>query len=307
MRKLLRAAALGCLMTAILLPLLFGTALGNTFEPIRVMVSILPQAYFVDRIGGDRVLTNVLVLPGKSPATYAPSPLQISGLAKSKLFFRIGVPFETALLAKIGDMGGRLVVVDTRQGIQLRKMETGVHGHDLKESVPIHDQDGLDPHIWLDPKLVMQQAKTIGEALIQFDPSGKSTYHSHVEAFIEDLARLDKTLKQILAPFKGRNLYVFHPSFGYLADAYGLHQIPIEVEGKAPKGKDLHRFIQSARSSRARVIFVQPQFDRHAARKIAAAIQGEVVTLDPLAADYLQNMEAMALAIAGALGRQDLK
>jgi len=302
MGEFLRRAGLRCLMAAAFLSA--GTALGQSFEPVQVMVSILPQSYFVERIGGRRVRVNVLVLPGKSPATYAPSPVQIARFSKSKLYFRIGVPFENALLNKISTMNEQMRIVDTRKGIQLRKMESGVHGSDVEESGPGHHPEGLDPHIWLDPKLVRQQAKTICEALTDIDPFGRSLYAANLQAFAEDLEALDQKLRRILSPFKGRNLYVFHPSFGYLADAYGLHQVPIEIEGKTPKGRDLYKFIQSARSSQARVIFVQPQFDRQAARKIAAAIKGDVVVLDPLAEDYLQNMESMAAAIAAAMQKQ---
>jgi zinc transport system substrate-binding protein len=281
-------------------------------DPVRVVVSILPQSYFVERIGGEKVRVNVLVAPGKSPATYAPSPAQISSLARASVYFRIGVPFENVLMGKIGSIAGQVLVVDTRRGIHLRKMETGHHGHEsettrhpgaMEKVTPSPDEAGYDPHIWLDPKLVRQQAATICETLIRIDREGAAFYQSNLEKFRSDLETLDDKLKRILAPYHGENLYVFHPSFGYFADAYGLRQLPIEIEGKAPKGKDLYQFIQAAKSSKARAIFVQPQFDRHAAEKIAAAIQGAVVPLDPLAGNYMENMESMALKIADAMKR----
>jgi zinc transport system substrate-binding protein len=71
--------------------------------------------------------------------------------------------------------------------------------------------------------------------------------------------------------------------------------------GKAPKGKTLSKIIKLAKQQNARVIFAQPQFDRNAAQKIASAINGRVVTLDPLAYDYLANMDKMAQTITGAL------
>jgi zinc transport system substrate-binding protein len=284
---------------------------GDT-DPVSVMVSILPQSYFVERIGGERVRVNVLVAPGKSPATYAPSPAQISNLAGANVYFRIGVPFENVLLGKIGSIAGQVLVVDTRRGIHLRKMETGHSVHEsektrhagaVEAAAPSQGEAGHDPHIWLDPKLVRQQAVTICETLTRIDVDGAAFYQSNLEKFSSDLEALDEKLKRILAPFHGENLYVFHPSFGYFADAYGLRQFPIEIEGKAPKGKDLYQFIQAAKSSKARAIFVQPQFDRHAAEKIAAAIQGAVVPLDPLAGNYMENMESMALKIADAMKR----
>jgi len=94
---------------------------------------------------------------------------------------------------------------------------------------------------------------------------------------------------------------VFHPAFGYFADAYGLQQIPVETMGRSPKGKELSAIIKLAKQENARIIFVQPQFDRQAAQKIADAVNGAVVSINPLAYDYLDNMEQMANTIADAL------
>ena len=75
------------------------------------------------------------------------------------------------------------------------------------------------------------------------------------------------------------------------------------MEGKAPKGKDLSLFIKKARENNVHVIFVQPQFDRSAARKIASAINGVVISLDPLSKDYITNMTEIAVKIRNALGK----
>ena len=50
---------------------------------VRVTVSIVPQKYFVERIGGEHVDVNVMVLPGNSPATYEPRPEQLTALSEA--------------------------------------------------------------------------------------------------------------------------------------------------------------------------------------------------------------------------------
>jgi len=45
------------------------------------------------------------------------------------------------------------------------------------------------------------------------------------------------------------------------------------------------------------VIFVQPQFSRVSAETVAAEIGGAVVPIDPLARDYVKNLERMARAV----------
>jgi len=264
--------------------------------PIPIFVTIMPQVYLVERIGGDRVIVDALVLPGKNSVTYTPSFKQMMGLARAKIFFRIGVPMENGLMPKIKNIGKQVLIIDTRKGIKMRRMERGHHHHH-------HDgEGGLDPHIWLDPKLVKIQAKTIYEALVQVDPEGLSEYTSGFNSFIADLDLLDKKIKATFAPVHGSSFFVFHPAFGYFADAYGFKQVAVEIEGKAPKGKDLSAFVEKAIKENARVIFVQPQFDKTAAKKIAKAINGTVVSIDPLAKDYLKNMEKIADLVADAFG-----
>ena len=263
--------------------------------PINAHVSILPQKYFVERIGGNLVKVNVLVKPGKSPATFSPSPDQIKKLAASKVYFRIGVPFENSILDKIKSIAD-IRVVDTRQDIALRMMEG--HHHDEKN----HDQKiGNDPHIWMNPLLVKIQAHTIFKTLSRIDPDKEDTYKKNYLLFAKDLDALDHRLKTAFKNIKGENLFVFHPSFGYFADAYDLKQIAVESMGKAPKGKALSFIIKSAKKQKARVIFAQPQFDRNTAQKIASAINGVVVFIDPLAYDYISNMEKIAHTITRTL------
>lgn len=274
-------------------------AADDVVKKLSVFVSIPPQAYFVERIGGNRVLTEVLVPPGKSPAIYALSPMQMSRLSNAKILFGVGVPFENHLIPKIKHNTG-LTIVDTRDGIPLRKMAGHHHDHHHDAEEP----GGKDPHIWLNPAMVKTQAKTICKALIDADPSGKQEYSDNLNAFIEDLKKLDERIRTLLLPVKGRAFFVFHPSFGYFADAYNLEQVAVEMEGKMPRGKDLTALIKKARERKVRVIFVQPQFDRTTASKIARAIDGEVLPLDPLAYDYVNNLESIADKIFHALNTQ---
>ena len=288
-------------------------ASGNAGEKIEVFVSIPPQAYFVQRIGGDLVDVSVLVPPGKSPATYAPSSAQMVKLSRASVLFTVGVPFEIALIPKIRAMAPTLGIVDTRRGIALRTFEdrdeVRHHDDDSHEIIQDHDHDhdhdtgSIDPHIWMSPMLVKKQAKTMCDSLCELVPTHEAVFRSNLKSFERDLDVLDEKIAGVLLPLRGETLFVFHPVFGYFADDYGLKQLAVERGGKAPKGKDLVSFIQLAREKQVRVIFVQPQFDQRVAAKIASAIQGAVVPLDPLARDYIENLSSMAQAIQTALGK----
>lgn len=314
---------------ALLLVFLTGTGL-NAQEKLNVFVSIVPQKYFVEQITGDLAEVDVLVTPGKSPATYSPTPGQIRKLALADVYFRIGVPFENGFMHKMASVAPDTRVVDTRKGIVPRKMEAHIHDHDKEpkqdhqekeahthEADAVHEDHGKaeedhghgdtaagrDPHIWMNPVLVKQQAATMTDALSELAPEHAARFRENHALFARKLDQLHDRLTTLLAPLAGQNLFVFHPAFGYLADAYGLHQIPVETMGRSPKGKELSAIIRLAKDENVRVIFVQPQFDQQAARKIAAAIDGAVVPINPLAPDYLDNMVRMAETIAMSLSR----
>jgi len=258
-------------------------------DRLRVFVSILPQAYFVQRVGGEHVDVEVLVGPGQGPHNYEPTLKQMTRLAGARLYFRIGVPFEETLVRKLASFHQDLRIVDTRRGIELHPAEDDHEGR-------------KDPHIWLSPKLASIQAGTICDALCEADPVNKADYRSNLARLQRDLAGLDARIAKALAPLRGRTFYVFHPAFGYFAEAYGLKQEAVEIGGRSPSARHIKELIEKARAEGVKVIFVQPQFSGTAAETIAAAIGGAVVRMDPLAPDYFRNLEEMTEKIQNALG-----
>lgn len=256
-------------------------------ERIEVMVSIVPQLDFVERIGGDKVDVNVMIPPGFSPATYDPSPEQLKKLQDAELYFRIGhIPFEKAQMDKLTNINRDMKVVDTSENISLLKLAD--HSHEDE------DEEGDDPHIWLSPKLVKIQAGHIYNALVDFQPENEEYFTTNYNKFIADLDELDNKLKDSFAPIKGKTIFVFHPAFGYLADAYGFEQEAIEIEGKEPSPEHLKNIIDEAKKDDVHVIFVQKQFSTKSAEALAEEIDGVVIQIDPLAENYFDNLEEMA-------------
>ncbi len=263
----------------------------------RVMVSILPQEYFVKRIGGSRVQVQTLVQPGHSPATYAPTPKQMAALATTDIYFRIGVPFENALMPKLTRSIPRLPIKDLRQGIDLIELEESHEEHN-------EEHGDLDPHTWLDPMLALRQSMAVRDTLMQFDPEGAEEFNMNFSSLARDLKELDTQLKDILKPFAGKTIYAFHPAYGYFCRAYGLKQKAINPDGKEPGARYLARLIEQANKDGVKVIFVQPQFSDKAARTISKSINGNVIALDPLAMDYLSNMRSIARQLTHSLAQQ---
>lgn len=298
----------------ILLALLFASTKSLATDKLPVFVSIVPQKYFVDQIGKDLVDVQVMVEPGASPATYEPKARQMVALAKSKLYFAVGVPFENVWLKRIAGANKHMRVVHTDEGIQKIAMaahhhpeEEGGHhdarGHEDHRDAH-HEKDGLDedhyenigldPHIWLSPSLVKIQGATVLKALQELDPAHSSLYDENYKVFVESIDKLDAELKQFFSDKKGTQFMVFHPSWGYFAQEYGLKQVPIEVEGKDPKPAQLRELIEHAREDGIKVIFVQPQFSTKSAKLVAREIGGQVAFANPLALDWMDNLHEVA-------------
>jgi zinc transport system substrate-binding protein len=285
---------------------------------LQVAVSVLPQAWLVEQIGGEHVDVVPIVKPGVSPATYQPSDAEVSRVMASDIYFRIGVPFERGPWFQAIQASQKLEIVDTRGDIALRDMESHVH-HDEDEQPHgenhgaddaqqhVHDDehghacshcDGKDPHIWLSPKLLQRQAEIVAAALGKADPAHRDVYDGNLVKLKKELAAVDNKIRGKLQPFAGKAFFVFHPAWGYFADEYGLRQIAIETEGKEPSDSELTRLQVQGRQAGARVIFVQPQISSQAAEAVAKAIGGRVEQLDPLAEDVATGLAAAADAIA---------
>ena len=269
------------------------TAFAQGANPARmpVFVTIPPQVFFVEQIGGDRIEVTAMVEPGRSPETFEPGPQQITRLSQAVLYFRIGIGFEEAWLKRVREIRHGFRIVDTRRGVPLLAFH---HSH------PGEDQ-GADPHIWLDPGRVRTQAATIELALEEVDPSGGEVYRANLSRFLSALDELDAELKEVFRNAQGKKFLVWHPAFGYLADAYGLEQIAVEQEGKEPNAKGLTEILDQIRREGFQILFVPEQTRTRAMENLSKDAGLRIVRLDPLAKDYLINMRAMARQIAEGL------
>ncbi|MFC1821871.1 metal ABC transporter solute-binding protein, Zn/Mn family [Thermodesulfobacteriota bacterium] len=270
-------------------------------ERIPVFVSIVPQKYFLERLGGDHVTVSVMVRPGNNPALYEPKPNQMVALSKTRTYFAVGVPFEKVWLKKIASTNPQMQIVHTEKGIAKRSMKK--HHHKQKsEGLNTSDSTIKDPHIWLSPPLVMVQARNIMRALVDIDPENATSYLSNYRNFIAEIVDLDTEIYRIFSTKgTGFSFMVFHPAWGYFAEAYGLNQLPIEFEGKEPKPAQMKQLITSARKHQTKVIFVQPQFSKKSAETIARAIGAKVVFADPLHPDWAMNLRTQAANIKAAM------
>ncbi len=252
---------------------------------INVLVSILPQKEFVESIAGDKVNVIVLLPPGASPATYSLTSQDLINIQKAKIYFRIGLlPFEKATESQLRELNPGLKIVNASSVVELRKIGSSI-----------------DPHLWLSPLNMIKHCNQITLALSELKPGFKNFFEKNNQEYVSKLRELDSFLKNIFQNVSQKNFLVFHPSWGYFARDFGLNQIAIEQDGKEPTASQLKELINLAREKKIRVVFVQKQFSKSIAESIASELNGVVVSIDPLAENYLENMHFIGEKIASEL------
>jgi zinc transport system substrate-binding protein len=305
---------------AVFLPLLLalfvaacGTApaRGPHDDRISVAVSVPPQAYFVEKIGGDRVRVEVMIPPGSSHVDYSPSPRQVAALSGARIYVKVGHPaFEVEthyidpFLARGSTSRSGIQVVNMSEGMDLIAGE-GAEGWHERGDAEDHEHESGDPHVWVAPDTVRVAARNIAAALQTADPAHAAEYAANLRAFEAEIDALDREIRDRLGPGGGgeRKFMVYHPSWGYFAREYGLEQIAIEAEGKEPSAQRLIQLIDRGRRERVKVIFVQGGFPRKSAQVIADAVGGQVLTADPQERDWADNLRRVAAELAEAYGR----
>ena len=258
-----------------------------------VVVTIGPQREMAEALGGDKVKVTVMVPAGESPHAYAPTPAQLVEVARSKVYFIVGsgIEFELGHLDDMQDHNQDLRIRDTSAGIELIEMDEHEGG------------SGIDPHIWLSPSNAKVMVSNMFEGLVEVDPGNRETYEANRDAYLRRLDELDSYIRGLLAGREGSRFLVFHPAWEYFAKDYGLVELAIEEEGKEPGPAGVAAIIEQARDEGIQVVFVSPQFSRSSAQTIADEIGGRVVTVDPLAEEYVANLREVADTLAEGLSK----
>jgi len=284
---------------------------GKEATPV-VAVSILPQQYFASRIAGEKADILVLVGPGQSPHSYDPTPAQMARLAKAKVWITSGTDFEIALEPKVAAQFPDLKIVHGTDGVDFRTLqeyEEELPGeHDEEDGHGEHaveDEHGsnIDRHSWLGRTPAKIMAGHLRDALSLIDPECGEFYRTNHDSLVRDIDSTFDTLKKVLAHLEGQRVLVYHPSFGYFFDEFGIVQNSVETGGKEPIAKTLAAMIEKVKADKVPAVFVQAQFPVAAARTVAKQAGAVVVPLDPLAPDWLANIKKMGDALKEAYAK----
>lgn len=260
-----------------------------------VLVTLAPYAYFVERIAGKTVDTQILVPPGTNAHLFEPTPKQVQGVRKCQLWIRIGDPFEIKILKVLKETNPSLSFVELWKTVPLLKFED-----DDEELVSCdhHHEEGADLHFWLSARLAQKQAEAIAAALVKLYPQNATLYTENLTDLLEDLKELDQEISTLLAPFSGEAILTSHPAFGYFCKDYNLLQLSIECEGKDPLPQQVDHIVKEAQRLKVRSVLLQAQYSNKGAQLIADKLHLPTTVVDPYSINYIETMQLLAQTIA---------
>ncbi len=283
----------------------------GTVDPV-ILASTTFLADIAQNVAGDRVEVESLLPFGAEPHSYQPTPQDVTRIAKSDLLILNGVEYEGFIEALLENAGGERIIVTASDGIAPREMVA--HTDDGESSENAGEEAG-DPHLWLDPSLVVTYVENIREGLTHLDPDGAAEYKSNADAYVAELQALDAWIVEQVSqiPAEQKLLVTNHEALGYFAERYGFDVVGTVVESfstdASPSAQQMAALIDQIRSSGARAIFLSASDNPTLAEQIAAETDAQVVTdlhLEsltdgPPARSYIEMMKHNVMLIVEAL------
>lgn len=252
-------------------------------------VSIAPLHYVVEAITGDLFQIKVLMPRGMSPETYDPTPRQMADLSSSEALFCVGtLQFEQVKIPQITSSVPHLSVVNLSENIE--PLFTKDHHHD-------NAYESIDPHTWMSPKNLKIMAKNVYNFMCYTHPNDTSFFHQRLIVFERKMDELDHSIRTSLQHLPSNKFLIYHPSLGYFAQQYGLTQITVEHDGKAPSAAHFEKLIKLCKEQGVRTVFISQEHNGKAAQRIANELNVEPTQINPL--DY--NIDQQMLSIAKSL------
>lgn len=239
----------------------------------RLMVSIEPQRYLLERVAGPKWSVSSLLARGEDPESFDPSISDLTNLHEAQAYFKVGtLEFENQI---IDQAGGSVKCCNTSQSVDPLEgthEECHLHHHSPADAEAHHHP--TDPHTWASVRNLKVMAADMLKAMIELDPADSLTYKNNYRRLAAHLDSCDTAIAERLAPCQGRVFMMWHPSLSYFARDYRLVQLSVGMENKELSVSDFRNKIDAARRRGASVFFVQPDFD--AGRSAAVATQAGV-------------------------------
>lgn len=253
------------IIASLTLATLFLTSCGSASKSndggLKILASTTFLADITQNIAGDRLVVTALLPVGSDPHAYQAAPSDVARITESDLLILNGLEYEHFIESLLENSGGDRLIIEATAG--------------LSPNEDAESEHGVDPHMWLDPNLVIIYVENIRNGLIEIDPDGAEIYNNNATAYIEKLKDLDAWIVEQVnqIPLERRLLVTNHEALGYFAKRYGFEitgsVIPSFSSNAAPSAKEMANLIDEIKKFNVPAIFLDTAENDTIAKQVA--------------------------------------
>ncbi len=251
-----------------------------------IVTAFYPLTFVATAVAGDEADVSSITPAGVEPHDLELTASQVRRVSEADLLIYIGQGFQPALDRLVPEVANTLDVLTVRP--------PGVRAD--------------DPHIWLDPSLMVGMTGTVVSAISRVDPANAETYRENGDELIARINGLDDDFSNGLSRCERRTIVTTHESFGYLADRFNLEQVGIAGidPDQEPSARRLNEVAEIVQDNGITTIFFETLLPEDLADTVAAETGAETAVLDPLESppatgDYISAMRANLSGLRTAL------
>jgi len=227
--------------------------------PIRVVTSFLPAYSLARQVAGEQAVVENLLAGAASPHDHQLSPSELARLTKADVLVINGLGLESFLDRPLSNQPKerRAAVIEL----------AGRLGSDA-----VQDAGGsTNPHVWLDPRLMMRAATNLAQTLARLAPAQAATFQANAAHYAARLEALDREMQAALEPVRGVPFVTYHNAFPYLARRYGLTLAGVVESNaeEAPTARERSALLRRIRETKAKAIFGTVGENPRLARQLA--------------------------------------
>ena len=260
---------------------------------VTVAASFYPLAFLAEQVGGDAVSVLQVTPGGTEPHDYEPSPQQLVAIHNADVFLMNGEGVDAwgdAIFDELQEKG--IATIRMTDSVELMDSPSEEE-HNEEEEDHGHEQGEHDPHIWLSPVLIQEEAILIRDAFIEADPAHAELYRTNASRIITELEDLDSAYRTGLADCAQTFIVTSHNAFRYMTEEYGFEALAIAGldAHEEPSAARIAELANLAREKNINYIFFETLVSPKLAETVANEIGAESLVLNPLEGLTANEME----------------
>lgn len=268
---------------------------------LRVVTSTTDLYDIAKAVGGDKVTASHIGEGYQDPHFIEAKPSFVLQLQRADVWAFVGLDLE---------IGWMPLLID---GARNPRIAFGGSGYlDVSRAMPVIDipRGAVDrslgdvhslgnPHYWLDPENGRRMARLFLAKFSELDAKNTAAYTANEKAFEDRLGAAEKGWQADLVAIKGKPVVAWHTSWRYFAEYTGMNIVAYmePKPGVPPSPSHLVTVIRAVKSTGAKVIILEPFYDKKVADFVAKETGATVLVLSPSVGglpgivDYLTLMQ----------------